>query len=186
MAADTGAKGATTQNMAPKKPKRRGNSLARAARERRQQTEYNNYLHPPTPEEFWLCEFCEYEKIFGHPPVALIRQYEMKDRRRREEDANRKRLLDKAKSKSRKGKKASKSAAKNSAANSNRTPAPPPPPEEEDPNQACYDRDNEYYHNDVDPRPEYYADNLAASTHGYESPGEWIPPPRPLSRPSAT
>jgi len=71
--------------------------------------------HPPAPEDYYLCEFCEYELIFGHPPEALIRQYEIKDRRRRREEAERRRLLEKAKMKSRKGKKATnnKMAAKN-------------------------------------------------------------------------
>ncbi|GAP91813.1 putative protein IBD2 [Rosellinia necatrix] len=89
----------------PKKPKRRGNSLLRAARQRRRETEYQNSHHPPAPEDYYLCEFCEYELIFGHAPEALIRQYEIKDRRRRREEAERRRLLEKAKMKSRKGKK---------------------------------------------------------------------------------
>ncbi len=182
-----GAKGSATPNAGPKKSKRPGNSLARAARERRQQTEYNNLLHPPTPAELWLCEFCEYERIFGHPPVALIRQYEIKDRRRREEDANRKRLLDKAKSKSRKGKKANKTAAKNAGTTSSRTSVPPPPPPEdaEEPEldlNDYYDRDNEYYRDDVEPRPGYYVDNVPSS-HAYDT--DWAPPPRQTSRPLA-
>jgi hypothetical protein len=49
--------------------------------------------------------------IFGVPPRALIRQYEMKDRRRRQEEADRKRLLEKAKEKSRKARKGGKKAA---------------------------------------------------------------------------
>lgn len=182
-------KGIPTTNAAPKKTKPRSSSLARAARERRQQTVYNNYVHPPSPEEFWLCEFCEYEKIFGQPPVALIRQYEIKDRRRREEDANRKRLLDKAKSKSRKGKKASKSSAKHSGAGSNRAAAaPPPPPEEEDAHGdqggAYLDRDDDHYQDNVEPRPEYYADNVRGDGYSFEQANEWDPPPRPGSRPS--
>ncbi|KAI0867942.1 hypothetical protein GGS24DRAFT_245549 [Hypoxylon argillaceum] len=75
--------------------------------------------HPPAPEDYYLCEFCEYELIFGHPPEALIRQYEIKDRRRRREEAERRRLLEKAKMKSRKGKKTNnnnKMSARNSIA----------------------------------------------------------------------
>ncbi|GAW19624.1 hypothetical protein ANO14919_091120 [Xylariales sp. No.14919] len=102
---DNSGKGAP--NATPKKPKRRGNSLQRAARQRRRETEYQNMHHPPAPEDYYLCEFCEYELIFGHAPEALIRQYEIKDRRRRREEAERRRLLEKAKMKSRKGKKAS-------------------------------------------------------------------------------
>ncbi|KAK5635698.1 hypothetical protein RRF57_011410 [Xylaria bambusicola] len=114
---DSFEKGAPSAADPPKKSKRRGNSLLRAARQRRRDTEYQNMHHPPAPEDYYLCEFCEYELIFGHPPEALIRQYEIKDRRRRREEAERRRLLEKAKMKSRKGKKASTSkgvAAKNS------------------------------------------------------------------------
>ncbi|KAI3320893.1 hypothetical protein HD806DRAFT_505262 [Xylariaceae sp. AK1471] len=102
---DNLGKGAPTATATSKKPKRRGNSLVRAARERRRDTENQNKCHPPAPEDYYLCEFCEYELIFGHPPEALIRQYEIKDRRRRREEAERRRLLEKAKMKSRKGKK---------------------------------------------------------------------------------
>lgn len=65
-------------------------------------------------EDVWICEFCEYESIFGRPPEALIRQYEIKDRRERKRLAEKKRLLEKAKMKGRKNKKATKNAAKNS------------------------------------------------------------------------
>ncbi|KAH6647024.1 hypothetical protein BKA67DRAFT_424234 [Truncatella angustata] len=111
----TGRDGAPV-NAPPKKHRRRGNPLVQAAKQRRQDQEYKNYHHPPTPEELWICEFCEYERIFGRPPEALIRQYEIKDRRRRREEAERRRLLEKAKMKSRKGKKPGKLPAKNNAA----------------------------------------------------------------------
>ncbi|UKZ71609.1 uncharacterized protein TrAtP1_012564 [Trichoderma atroviride] len=67
--------------------------------------------------EIWICEFCEYERIFGEPPRTLIRDYEIKDRRHRQEEADRKRLLEKAKAKSRKGKKHNKAKAKNGHTN---------------------------------------------------------------------
>jgi hypothetical protein len=91
----------------PKKTKRRstGKEYLIAARERRRQQEFRNYHHPPNPADIWICEFCEYERIFGTPPEALIRQYESKDRRIRKQEAERKRLLEKAKQKGRKGKK---------------------------------------------------------------------------------
>ncbi|KAF5644274.1 uncharacterized protein FTJAE_2793 [Fusarium tjaetaba] len=82
-------------------------SLERAARRRRQEARRDS---TKTADE-WICEFCEYEMIFGVPPKALIRQYEMKDRRRRQEEADRKRLLEKAKEKSRKARKGGKKAA---------------------------------------------------------------------------
>lgn len=79
-----------------------------AARDRRQAAVDSYHHNPPRPEDVWICEFCEYERIFGSPPKALIREYEMKDRRSRQEEADRRRLLDKAKAKSRKGRKGSK------------------------------------------------------------------------------
>ena len=68
------------------------------------------------PEDVWICEFCEYESIFGVQPTALIRQYEVKDRRERRRLAEKRRLLEKAKMKGRKGKKATKGQAKAAAA----------------------------------------------------------------------
>ncbi len=98
------------------RPRRTGKEYALAARQRRLQQEYNNYHHPPNGDDVWICEFCEYESIFGSPPEALIRQYEIKDRRERRRLAEKRRLLEKAKMKGRKGKKGSKNAAKNAAA----------------------------------------------------------------------
>lgn len=98
----------------PKKPRRPpGKRYAMAARERRLQQEYNNFHHPPKEEDIWICEFCEYESIFGSPPEALVRQYEIKDRRERKRLAEKRRLLEKAKMKGRKGKKGNKNATKN-------------------------------------------------------------------------
>ncbi|KAI0203366.1 hypothetical protein F4808DRAFT_41892 [Astrocystis sublimbata] len=88
-----------------RKPRSKVNPLLQAASRRRKETEIQNFHHPPAPENKWICEFCEYETIFGEPPKALIQQYEIKDRRRRREEAERRRLLEKAKMKSRKGKK---------------------------------------------------------------------------------
>ncbi|KAJ6164482.1 hypothetical protein N7470_003154 [Penicillium chermesinum] len=81
---------------------------AMAARQRKIQQQYTNIHHPPNLEDIWICEFCEYESIFGHPPEALIRQYEIKDRKERKRLAEKKRLLEKAKMKGRKTKKAPK------------------------------------------------------------------------------
>ncbi|KAH9884155.1 hypothetical protein F4778DRAFT_763834 [Xylariomycetidae sp. FL2044] len=106
-------------NTSPKKSKRRGVALRRAAEQRSRETQYQNKLNPPPPEERWVCEFCEYKNIFGEHPEALIRQYEIKDRKRRHDEVNRRRMLEKAKKNSRKGKKASKPAAKNTADRNN-------------------------------------------------------------------
>lgn len=100
----------------PRKPRRSPASLyALAARQRRIQQQYTNLHHPPSLEDIWICEFCEYESIFGHPPVALIRQYEIKDRKERRRLAEKRRLLEKAKMKGRRGKKASKRSSKQAA-----------------------------------------------------------------------
>ncbi|PGH16285.1 hypothetical protein AJ79_01824 [Helicocarpus griseus UAMH5409] len=106
------------QNAAPGKKTRRspGSIYALAARQRRIQQQYANLHHPPNIDEIWICEFCEYESIFGRPPEALIRQYEIKDRKERRRLAEKRRLLEKAKMKGRKGKKATKNAAKAAAA----------------------------------------------------------------------
>lgn len=83
-----------------------------AARHRRQLAAESNHHNPPKISDIWICEFCEYERIFGEPPRALIRDYEIKDRRHRQEEADRKRLLEKAKAKSRKGRKSGKTPAR--------------------------------------------------------------------------
>ena len=103
-----------------KSRRRRGDVYALAARQRKLQQEYSNIQHPPPPEDIWICEFCEYESIFGQAPHALIRQYEIKDRKERRRLAEKRRLLEKAKLKGRKGKKQTKGAkAANSAAHTN-------------------------------------------------------------------
>lgn len=71
--------------------------FAAAARARRKKQEAENRRNPPKPDELWICEFCEYESIFGEPPSALIRLYEAKDQRIRAHEAERRRLLEKAK-----------------------------------------------------------------------------------------
>lgn len=82
--------------------------LAVAAEKRRQIKANALYHNPPAMGDIWICEFCEYESIFGAPPRALIRNYELKDRRQKREEAGRRRLLEKAKAKGRKGKKPAK------------------------------------------------------------------------------
>ncbi|KAK2048669.1 hypothetical protein LZ31DRAFT_29894 [Colletotrichum somersetense] len=111
-AAPTGK--ANTQPGGSKKSRRRRaeKELRLAAKHRRQEAEYKYYQNPPRPEDMWICEFCEYERIFGEPPHALIRQYEIKDQKARRKEMERKRLLEKAKAKSRKGKKPVKSPGK--------------------------------------------------------------------------
>jgi hypothetical protein len=95
------------QQQRKKKPRRPGAFYRNAARERRRQQEYNNFHHPPSRSEIWICEFCEYEAIFGELPAALIRQYEIKDRAEQKKLAEKRRLLEKAKMKGRKNRKGS-------------------------------------------------------------------------------
>lgn len=103
----------STEPPPERKKKRSPSSIyALAARQRKIQQQYANLHHPPRLEDIWICEFCEYESIFGRPPEALIRQYEIKDRKERKRLAEKKRLLEKAKMKGRKHKKASKNATK--------------------------------------------------------------------------
>lgn len=108
--------GPETPTTGGKKKRSPGSIYALAARQRKIQQQYANLHHPPSIEDIWICEFCEYESIFGHPPEALIRQYEIKDRKERKRLAEKKRLLEKAKMKGRKGKKATKNASKQAAA----------------------------------------------------------------------
>lgn len=80
--------------------------------------------------ENWVCEFCEYEMIFGEAPEALIRQYEIKDRKERRKMAEKRRLLEKAKQKGKKnsGKNSGKKGGGNTHHNNSNSTAPPPPP----------------------------------------------------------
>lgn len=120
--APNGQKPAQAQPAPPKKPRRRtGKEYLIAARQRKQEQEDWNYRNPPPKDEDpYVCEFCEYERIFGTPPEALIKQYEIKDRRRKKQEAEKRRLLEKAKMRSRKGKKGNKNTAKTSSVPQNR------------------------------------------------------------------
>ncbi|CAO2653957.1 Nn.00g106900.m01.CDS01 [Neocucurbitaria sp. VM-36] len=142
-------KGAQSQQQAPPPPKPRRSAsklYAYAARKRRIQQEYANFHSPPSQP--WICEFCEYEDIFGHQPKALIRQYEMKDRKERKRLAEKRRLLEKARMKGRKGKKASKKA-QNSANNTQHAQNPPPGGYDRHPDDGSLDpQDDEYYDDD--------------------------------------
>ena len=113
------------QQARPPRPRRTAaKEYALAARQRRLQQEYQNFHNPPKREDIWICEFCEYESIFGRPPVALIRTYEEKDRKERKALAERRRLLEKAKMKGKNKKKGNKNS-KNTA-NNNQQNQPPP------------------------------------------------------------
>ncbi|KAL7276526.1 hypothetical protein RUND412_000486 [Rhizina undulata] len=78
--------------------------------------------------EIWICEFCEYESIFGEAPEALMRQYDIKDRRERRRLAEKRRLLEKAKQKGKKNSNKNGSKKNSAASASSNSAAPPPPP----------------------------------------------------------
>lgn len=135
----------------PRKPRRPlVKQYTMAARERRLRQDYNNYHHPPREEDVWVCEFCEYESIFGSPPEALIRQYEIKDRRDRRRLAEKQRLLEKAKMKGRKGKKGNKNAKNvNTAVHPNPKSRPDQPPLDQAPFGNQGTESDDYVHNDM-------------------------------------
>lgn len=152
------------QNAQGKKSRRwRGDVYALAARQRRLQQEYANLHHPPGPEDIWICEFCEYESIFGVPPMALIRQYEIKDRKEQKRLAEKRRLLEKAKLKGRKGKKQTKNAAK-AANGANQQPL----------NQQAYDQQ---------PLDQLGGDDYLDDGYDDASVPLPAPPPAPLKQP---
>ena len=167
---------------APKpKPRRRpSKEFALAARQRRLQQEYTNYHHRPSKDNMWICEFCEYEDIFGVPPVALIRQYEIKDRQDRKRQAEKRRLLEKAKAKNRKGKKGSKKG--NNANNNNNNVAAAAAPvggQNYDPNLPP--PEGEEYYDD-----EEYADEYEPVGPDDQYPADYYPPPpAPAGTPQA-
>jgi hypothetical protein len=87
-----------------------------AAKARRRETQLYNKRHPPKPEDIWICHFCEYEWIFGHPPEALVRAYEIKERKQRQLEEQRRAQWERMKKGKHKGRKNSKLPAKNSNA----------------------------------------------------------------------
>ncbi|KAK3310786.1 uncharacterized protein B0T15DRAFT_49926 [Chaetomium strumarium] len=109
-ASRAGVAGKDQQPAPPQKSTRRSatKEYLAAARARRRQTQLHNKRHPPKPEDIWICHFCEYEAIFGHPPEALVRQYEMKERKQRQLEEQRKAHLQRLKKGKNKGKKNSK------------------------------------------------------------------------------
>lgn len=86
----------------------------------KQRREARSKLKPGERESIWICQFCEFESIFGYAPLALINGYTERVRATRRAALERKRLLEKARSKGKKKKKAgSKSAPVNPATTTN-------------------------------------------------------------------
>jgi hypothetical protein len=166
-AAPTQQKQAATQTAPPKKSRRRpGNEYLIAARQRREQQKWRNDHHPIPKEDQWTCEFCEYEQIFGTPPVALIKQYEIKDRHARKQEAERRRLLEKAKMKGRKGKKGNKAASKANPAAQDRNTQRAQQPVSMNPShsQSQDTQSEDYYEDEYD--DEYAQDDALPSPTG--------------------
>ncbi|KAK4200307.1 hypothetical protein QBC40DRAFT_174280 [Triangularia verruculosa] len=118
---DTTSKSGVNNHAQPlpkSKPARRSaaKEYLAAARARRRAKQEENRRHPPKPEDIWICHFCEYEDIFGRPPEALIRQYEMKDRKQRQLEQQRRAQWERMKKGKHKGKKNSKLPNKNNNA----------------------------------------------------------------------
>jgi rubrerythrin len=173
LAASQHAGNSQKQSPAPaepaKKPRRRAaKEYLIAARQRRHAQQFKNYHNPPVTEDIWICEFCEYERIFGTPPKALIRQYEIKDRHAKKQEAEKRRLLEKAKMKGRK-KKGNKSAPKPSQTANNPQPPQQPQPPSMNQSQSQGTQSEEYYE-------EEYDDDYAQDDP---------PPPSPVEPPTA-
>ncbi|KAF2770680.1 hypothetical protein EJ03DRAFT_373541 [Teratosphaeria nubilosa] len=163
----------------PKPRRRPSKEYALAAQNRRIQQEYTNYHHRPTKDNMWICEFCEYEDIFGEPPVAMIRRYEIKDRQERKKAAERRRLLEKAKMKGRKGKKGSGKG----KGNANQAAANPPPAPAGGAGQAQYDPNlpppegEEYYDDEEEYEEGEYGDEYDPVGGDPGDAGAYYPPP---------
>lgn len=129
----------------------------------------------------YICEFCEYEDIFGVKPVAMIRHYEIKDRQERKKAAEKRRLLEKAKMKNRKGKKGK--GGKNSHANNNAAATPPPPQghgahsgQHYDPNLPPGGPDGDEYFEDDEYGDEYEPADEDLYPDGLNDAGYYPPP----------
>jgi len=167
--ARTSQQGPPRQNAPHPAPKKNRRATAKeylnAARQRRDEQIRKNERNPVSKEDQWTCEFCEYEQIFGEPPMALIRQYEIKARATRKKDEERQRLLAKVKTKGRKGKKGSKPAQKT---------APPPP--DRQPQQSQHHAPTDYHQDQEGTQSEeYYDDQEEYDEEGSQD----DPPPSP-------
>jgi hypothetical protein len=165
----------------PPKPKPRRNptrEYALQAAQRKKNQQYQNYHHRPKHDDMWICEFCEYEDIYGAPPYAMIRRYEIKDRQERKKAAEKRRLLEKAKMKGRKNKKGAGKSKNNNVANST-APVPPAHPQNYDPNLPP-PGDEEYYDDE-----DYAEDDYEPIGPDDQYAQEYCPPPAPASTPAS-
>jgi hypothetical protein len=148
--------GGSQQGPAPQKKSSSGptkRELRLAAKKRQEETARQNAINPPKPEDQWVCHFCEYERIYGQKPVALIQSYEKKDREQRLAEEERRRSVERAKARSRKGRKASKLPAKAGAASSQMT-------GESHQSQSMHNAQSQGTHSE-----DYYEDELEAEEY---------------------
>ncbi|KAF3940399.1 hypothetical protein ABW19_dt0203325 [Dactylella cylindrospora] len=121
-------------NSYPPQPKKKSAAREAARRQYLQQQRLRQRQASGNKGEIWICEFCEYEAIFGQPPEALMRQYDIRDRRerreRKEAENRRRRAEERLQRKGRKtsGKNNKKQHNHNINSQSNAHNAPPPPP----------------------------------------------------------
>ncbi len=87
-----------------KKPENLNRVLREQAKARKKNARSQNRQNPSKPEDVWVCDFCIYEDIYGEPPRHLIRDFEMKERKQRLQEAALKRKMEKMKKDARKGK----------------------------------------------------------------------------------
>lgn len=149
----------------------RGELLRRQAVDRKRDQRMTNRRKPLSRADVEICDYCLYEAIFRERPKVLLRDYELKELRKRQEQENRRRLLEKAKAKSRKTRKANrgqtgKSNSQSGNANANSS---------EQYGDGSYDPQS--------PGDEYYDDDeFAEAEHGeYDDEGydEYPPPLEP-------
>ncbi|KAF9879438.1 hypothetical protein CkaCkLH20_02981 [Colletotrichum karsti] len=156
-----------------KKSRRRAEKeLKMAAKHRRQEAQYRYRTDPPKPEDMWICEFCEYERIFGEPPYALIRQYEIKDQKARHKEKEQKRLLELAKTKGRKGKKPAKSPGKATSTQNQQQASQPEVPMAPMASNSTHDDypNDEYPHDDYSNEVEEEEELDDAYSHSQDDP----------------
>ena len=144
----------------------RGELLSRQAADRKREQRITNRRQRIKRQDVELCDYCLYEAIFRDRPRALLRSYELKELKKREEQANRRRLLEKAKAKSRKTRKAGRGANQNQAKGAQDQ--PPVGSEAGAPGYEGYDDQGE---------GEYYDEEFAEAEGQDEYYDEEYPPP---------
>ena len=154
--------------------------LRRQAADRKRDQRILNRRKGLQREDVEICQFCLYEEFYGEKPRALIRKYEEKELKRRQEQENRRRLLEKAKAKSRKTRKAARGVqgSKGAGGHANQNPGQGPyDPQYDNGGQGPNSPGDEFYDDEYDEAGDY--DDQA---EGYAD-DEYPPPLEPLTSP---